>query len=225
MLWATWVVPGASFGMSARLVPVLWFHGQFEDAAVPNLGGMLRLEPFSRALTKWCQRGCAIPPKRLFDHDGTVAEHPCERTALGRRRPTGLAGPGPRRRRLPGRGTLFDNDHKVCPRQTRLRSGRIADLSPSRDAGEEDKVHAAWTVTNPGNRRPAANACRASLVAILDDNDGSPIARSLSPGARRTAFDQVGIGTGGTVRPAIVMEAADGDCPISDILEQTPARA
>ena len=93
-------------------------------------------------------------------------------------------------------GTLFDADYKVCPRQTRLQSGGIADLTLSRDAGEEDEVHAAWTVANPGNRRLAANACRVSLVAILDDNDGDPVVKALSLGTRKAAFDQVKAGTG-----------------------------
>ena len=118
-------------------------------------------------------------------------------------------------------GTLFDADYKVCPRQTRLQSGGIADLTLSRDAGEEDEVHAAWTVANPGNRRLAANACRVSLVAILDDNDGDPVVKALSLGTRKAAFDQVKTGTGVTVRLAVVMETADGDRLISDVLEQT----
>ena len=49
-------------------------------------------------------------------------------------------------------GALCADDHGVCPRRTRLRSGRIADLALSRDAGKEDAVHAAWPVANPGNR-------------------------------------------------------------------------
>ena len=60
----------------------------------------------------------------------------------------------------------------------------------SRDAGKEDAVHAAWPVANPGNRPLGANACRASLVAILDDHDGSPVVKALSPGTRKTTFDQ-----------------------------------
>ena len=119
---------------------------------------------------------------------------------------TGLAG-----------DTLFDADYKVCPRQTR----EIADLPLARDA----EVYAAWTVTNPGNWRLAANAYRASLVAILDDNDGSPVAKSLSLGTRKVIFDQVGTGIEVTVQPVVVMETADGDWLISDILEQTRHRS
>ena len=87
-------------------------------------------------------------------------------------------------------GALCDDDHGVCPRRTRLQRGRIADLVLSRDAGKEDAVHAAWPVANPGNRPLGTNACRASLVAILDDHDGSPSVKALSPGTRKTTFDQ-----------------------------------
>ena len=118
-------------------------------------------------------------------------------------------------------GTLFDADYQVCPHQTRLQSGEIADLTLSRDAEEEDEVHAAWTVTNPGNWHLAANAYRASLVAILDDHDGSPVAKSLSLGTRKVTFDKVKTGTEVTVQLAVVMETADGDWLISDVLEQT----
>ena len=122
---------------------------------------------------------------------------------------------------MPGRRLAEQQRHRVCPRQTRLRSGGIADLSLSRDAGEKDEVHAAWPVANPGNRHLVVNACRASLVAILDDNDGDPIVRSLSLGTRKAAFDQVRTGTLVPVQLTVVMEAADGDWLISDVLEQT----
>ena len=58
-------------------------------------------------------------------------------------------------------------------------------------------------------------------MAILDDNDGDPVVKALSLGTRKAAFDQVKTGTGVTVRLAVVMETADGDRLISDVLEQT----
>ena len=76
--------------------------------------------------------------------------------------------------------------------------------------------------TRPGRSPiPGAGACHAFLVAILGDDDDSPVAKSLSPGTRKVAFDKLKSGTEATVRLAVVMETADGDRLISDIPEQT----
>ena len=85
---------------------------------------------------------------------------------------------------------LCDDDHGVCPHQTRLQRGRIADLALSRDAGEKDKVHAAWTTTHPGIWGLGPNAYRTSLVVSLD-NDDAPVAKSVLPGTRNATFDKV----------------------------------
>ena len=90
-------------------------------------------------------------------------------------------------------GTLFDDDYKVCPHWTRLLSGEIADLTLSRDVDEEDEVHAAGMVANPGNRCLGANACQAALVAIL--GDGDPVAGTMPPGTWKAAFGEVKTGT------------------------------
>ena len=80
------------------------------------------------------------------------------------------------RRRQPG--DLFDGNHRDCPAATRLRHGGIADPTLSRNTEEQDEVHAAWPVANPGNRCPGADA----LVVIPEDNDGVPVAKSMSLG-------------------------------------------
>ena len=66
----------------------------------------------------------------------------------------------------------------------------------------------------------ADNACRTSLVVIL--NDGRHHAKALAPGTARTAFD--GVKTGRTVEVRVV-EHLDGNCRIGDILETGIARS
>ena len=61
----------------------------------------------------------------------------------------------------------------------------------------------------------------ATLVAILDHNDSSPVAKSRSLGTRTATFDKVKTSTEVTVQLAVMMETADSSCLISDILEQT----
>ena len=121
--------------------------------------------------------------------------------------------------------TLFDADHRVRPHQTRLQSGGIADPTLSRDFDEEDEVHAAWTAAHPGHRRLGANACRASLAAILDDNDGDPVGQGPVPGHPQGRLRPGRTGTPVPVQPVVVMETADGSWPISDILEPTRHRS
>ncbi len=116
-------------------------------------------------------------------------------------------------------GDLFDDDYSDCPHRTRLRDGQIADLSVNRDSEEEDEVNVAWAATDPATWGLGANAYSTSLVVILDD--GTDVqTETLSLGSRKTTFDAVDTGTEVTVQMAIVVDTADGDYLISDILEQ-----
>ena len=116
-------------------------------------------------------------------------------------------------------GDLFDADYSDCPARTRLRDGQIADLTMARASDEADEVNVAWAVTNPATWGLGPNAYSVRLVAILDDNHGTPVAETLSPGSRKVTFDQVKTGTEVTVQLAIVVVTADGDYVVSDILE------
>ena len=118
-------------------------------------------------------------------------------------------------------GDLFDDDYRDCPHRTRLRDGQIADLTLSRNAEEEDEVHAAWTATHPDTWGLGHNAYHASLVVILDDHHGDPVARKVSLGTREATFDKVKTGTEVTAQMAIVVDTADGGYVVSDILEQS----
>ena len=117
-------------------------------------------------------------------------------------------------------GDLFDDDYSDCPHRTRLRDGQIADLSVNRDSEEEDEVNVAWAVTDPATWGLGANAYSTSLVVILDDGT-TPKTETLSLGSRSVTFDSVETGTEVTVQMAIVVDTADGDYLISDILEQS----
>ena len=117
-------------------------------------------------------------------------------------------------------GDLFDDDYSDCPHRTRLRDGQIADLSVNRDSEEEDEVNVAWAATDPATWGLGANAYSTSLVVILDDGTTTQT-ETLSLGSRSTTFDTVDTGTEVTVQMAIVVDTADGDYLISDILEQS----
>ena len=118
-------------------------------------------------------------------------------------------------------GDLFDDAYRDCPHKTRMRDGEIADLSVARDAEEADEVNVSWAATDPATWGLGANAYNASLVVILDDNDGDdPVSKTLSLGSRKATFDGVAKGREVTVQLAIVVDTAEGDYLISDILEQ-----
>jgi hypothetical protein len=63
-----------------------------------------------------------------------------------------------------------------------------------------------------------ANAYSTSLVVMLDDG-GDLETRTLALGARKATFEGVATGTEVTVQMAIVVDTAEGDYLISDILE------
>ena len=116
-------------------------------------------------------------------------------------------------------GDLFDDDYSDCPVGTRLRDGQISDLTVARASDDADEVNVAWTATDPAHWGLGPNAFNASLVVLLDDNDGDPLSKTLSLGSRKTTFDSVKTGKEVTVQMAIVVDTADGDYVISDILE------
>ncbi len=117
-------------------------------------------------------------------------------------------------------GDLFDDDYKDCPYKTRLRDGQIDGLSVNRDSDDEDHVNVAWAATDPATWGLGPNAYSTSLVVILDDKDGDPVSKTLSLGSRKTTFEGVDTGTEVTVEMAIVVDTADGDYLISDILRK-----
>ena len=87
-------------------------------------------------------------------------------------------------------GDLFDDAYRDCPHKTRMRDGEIADLSVARDAEEADEVNVSWAATDPATWGLGANAYNASLVVILDDNDGDdPVSKTLSLGSRKATFE------------------------------------
>ena len=119
-------------------------------------------------------------------------------------------------------GDLFDDNYADCPHKTRMRDGEIADLSVARDAEEADEVNVSWAATDPATWGLGANAYNASLVVILDDDDGDdPVSKTLSLGSRKATFEGVAKGREVKVQLAIVVDAAEGDYLISDILEQS----
>ena len=117
-------------------------------------------------------------------------------------------------------GDLFDDDYSDCPHRTRLRDGQISDLSVNRDADDEDHVNVAWSATDPATWGLGPNAYSTSLVVILDDGSDTQT-ETLSLGSRKTTFEGVDTGTEVTVQMAIVVDTADGDYLISDILEDS----
>ncbi len=115
-------------------------------------------------------------------------------------------------------GDLFDNAYQDCPTKTRLRDGQIADLAIARDAEEEDEVNVSWAATDPATWGLGPNTYSTSLVVILDDG-GDLETQTLSLGSRKATFEGVATGTEVTVQMAIVVDTAEGDYLISDILE------
>ena len=118
-------------------------------------------------------------------------------------------------------GDLFDDAYRDCPHKTRLRDGQIDDLTVNRDADDEDHVNVSWTATDPATWGLGPNAYSTSLVVILDDKDGDPVAKTLSLGSTKTTFEGIKTGTEVTVQMAIVVDTAEGDYLISDILERS----
>ncbi len=118
-------------------------------------------------------------------------------------------------------GDLFDDAYRDCPHKTRLRDGQIDDLTVNRDADDEDHVNVSWTATDPAAWGLGPNAYSTSLVVILDDKDGDPVAKTLSLGSTKTTFEGIKTGTEVTVQMAIVVDTAEGDYLISDILERS----
>ena len=118
-------------------------------------------------------------------------------------------------------GDLFDDAYRDCPHKTRLRDGQIDDLAVNRDADDEDHVNVSWTATDPATWGLGPNAYTTSLVVILDDKDGDPVAKTLSLGSTKTTFEGIKTGTEVTVQMAIVVDTAEGDYLISDILERS----
>ena len=117
-------------------------------------------------------------------------------------------------------GDLFDGDtYKDCPYQTRLRDGQIADLAVARDSDDADHVNVSWTATDAASWGLGPNAYNTSLVVILDDGDLNP--KTLSLGSRKATFEDVETGKVVKVQMAIVVDHADGDYLISDILEMS----
>ena len=75
------------------------------------------------------------------------------------------------------------------------------------------------TATDAATWSLGSNAYRTSLVVLLDDNDGDPVSKTMSLGSRKIAFEGIKTGTEVTVQLAIVVDTAEGDYLISDILQ------
>ena len=118
-------------------------------------------------------------------------------------------------------GDLFDDAYRDCPTKTRLRDGQVADLTLARDAEEEDEVNVSWAATDPATWGLGANAYSTSLVVLLDDGENEIQAKTVSLGTQKQTFTGVATGAKVTVQLAIVVDTAEGDYLISDILEAT----
>ena len=116
-------------------------------------------------------------------------------------------------------GDLFDDDYLDCPTKTRLRDGQISDLMVARDSDEEDEVNVSWSATDASSWGLGPNAFDTSLVVIL--NDGTNHTETMKLGQRKVTFDDIETGKVVKVQMAIVVDHADGDYLISDILEQS----
>ena len=117
-------------------------------------------------------------------------------------------------------GDLFDSSYDDCPTKTRLRDGQISDLTVARDSAEADEVDVSWAATDATGWGLGPNAFDTSLVVILDDG-GDLATKTLSLGTRKVTFDGVDTGVKVKVQMAIVVDHADGNYLISDILEQS----
>ena len=117
-------------------------------------------------------------------------------------------------------GDLFDSSYDDCPTKTRLRDGQISDLTVNRDTAEADEVDVSWAATDATGWGLGPNAFDTSLVVILDDG-GDLATKTLSLGTRKVTFDDVDTGVEVKVQMAIVVDHADGNYLISDILEQS----
>ena len=116
-------------------------------------------------------------------------------------------------------GDLFDDDYMDCPhKMRRLTDGFISDLAASGDAEEEDEVNVSWAATDATTWGLGPNAFDTSFVVIL--NDGTNHTKTLPLGQRAVTFDGIKTGRSVKVQMAIVVDHADGDYLISDILEQ-----
>ena len=118
---------------------------------------------------------------------------------------------------------LFDDDYDDCPYQTRLRDGQIADLAVARDSDDADHINVSWSATEAATWGLGPNAYNTSLVVLLDDDDDPDPdqAKTLHLGSRKVTFEDVKTGKSVKVQMAIVVDHADGDYLISDILEQS----
>ena len=117
-------------------------------------------------------------------------------------------------------GDLFDGKtYKDCPYQTRLRDGQIADLAVARDSDDADHVNVSWTATDAASWGLGPNAYTTRLVVLLDDGDLNT--EKLHLGARKVTFEEIETGKSVKVQMAIVVDHADGNYLISDILEQS----
>jgi len=116
-------------------------------------------------------------------------------------------------------GDLFDDDYSDCPHKTRLRDGQISDLAVARDSEEADEVNVSWSSTDPTTWGLGPNAFRTELVLILEDDNGDQKKHSTTLNSQSYTFDDVPRGQEIKVQLAIVVDTADGDYLISDILE------
>ena len=116
-------------------------------------------------------------------------------------------------------GDLFDDNYSDCPHKTRLRDGQIADLTLARDAEEETEVNVSWAATDPATWGLGANAYSTSLVVLLDDGENDLQTKTVSLGTQKQTFTGVATGAKVTAQMAIVVDTAEGDYLISDILE------
>ena len=118
---------------------------------------------------------------------------------------------------------LFDDDYDDCPYQTRLRDGQIADLAVARDSDDADHVNVSWSATEAATWGLGSNSFSTSLVVLLDDDDDGDFndRKTLQLGSRKVTFEGVDTGKTVKVQMAIVVDHADGNYLISDILEMS----
>ena len=93
----------------------------------------------------------------------------------------------------------------------------------ARDDDAENEVNVARAVADASTRGLGSNAYNASLVVIPDD--GTRPAKAPAPGATKTACEGIGTGRKVQVQLAIVVDHADGDHVVRDILERTLNRS